>query len=64
MLFAGAVMVGVSETVAVTGAPFRLIVWGVIAIVYPDMDIGGYTERVTGLGVWLNGVTVIWALPA
>jgi hypothetical protein len=51
MLLVGAVTVGVSEMVAVTGAPFRLIVWGVIATVYPEMDMGGYTERVTGLGV-------------
>ena len=51
MLFVGVVTVGVSEMVAVTGAPFKLIVWGVIAIVYPDMDMAGYTERVTGLGV-------------
>jgi hypothetical protein len=51
MLFVGAPAVGVSEIIAVAGAPFKFIVWGVIAIVYPDMDRGGYTERVTGLGV-------------
>jgi hypothetical protein len=51
MLPVGAVTVGVSEMLAVTGAPLRLIVWGVIASVYPDTVIVGYTERVTGLGV-------------
>jgi len=51
MPFAGAVTVGVSEMIAVTGAPFRLIVWGVIAIVYPDIDRAGYIARVTGLGI-------------
>ena len=64
MLFVGIGTVGVSEIVAVTGAPFRLTVCGVIAIVYPEIVIGGYIDSVTGLGVCVNGVTVTCALPA